>query len=92
MDNKKELLGDEKKKELTEQEKKELKELEEYQEKIGKVMDEQKEYNNWLKEHKDKLQDPKYILYRLPLSHEQREQVFQNLMKEHREKQNEKKE
>ena len=55
-----------------------LEELEE----TGKQIDEQRKYQDWLKENKAKLSDNRYILYRLPLSHDQREKVFQNLMKE----------
>lgn len=75
MDNKNELLNEEEKKEL---EKKELEEKEQ----IGREIDELRRHNQWLKDNKEKLQDPKYILYRLPLTSEQREKLFNNLMKE----------
>ena len=75
MDNKNELLNEEEKKEL---EKKELEEKEQ----IGREIDELRRHNQWLKDNKEKLKDPKYILYRLPLTSEQRETIFNNLMKE----------
>jgi len=61
-------------------------EQEKEQEELGKQIDEHREYAKWLKEHKEKLKDPKYILYRLPLTHEQRENIYQNLVKEAKKK------
>ena len=55
-----------------------LEELEE----TGKRIDEQYEYQTWLKENKKVLSDNKYILYRLPLTHDQRENVYQSLLKD----------
>ena len=78
MDNKDNLITEKKVTWTDEQEKK--------QQELGKQMDEYREYANWLKENKELLQDPKYILYRLPLPHEQRENVYQNLVKEAKEK------
>ncbi len=78
MDNKDNLITEKKVSWSDEQEKK--------QQELGKQMDEYREYANWLKENKELLQDPKYILYRLPLTHEQREKVYQNLVKEAKEK------
>lgn len=77
MDNKDNLINEEKKvmEDVDEKE----------QEELGKQIDEHRKYANWLKEHKEKLKDPKYILYRLPLTHEQRENVYQNLVKEAKE-------
>ena len=76
----------ENKKELLEEEEKKQKLLEEEQEKLGKFIDKQREYSEWLKENKEKLTGNKYILYRLPLTHEQREKVYNNLVKEAKEK------
>lgn len=53
-----------------------------YQEKIGEEIDRNYQYQKWLKENKKVLNDPKYILYRLPLTHKQREKIWSNLMKE----------
>ncbi len=78
MDNKDNLISEKKITWTDEQEKE--------QQELGKQMDEQREYANWLKENKELLQDPKYILYRLPLTHEQRENVYQNLLNEPKEK------
>lgn len=78
MDNKDNLITEKKVTWTDEQEKE--------QEELGKQIDEYREYANWLKKHKEKLKDPKYILYRLPLTHEQRENVYQNLVKEAKEK------
>lgn len=78
MDNKDNLITEKKVSWSDEQEKK--------QQELGKQMDEYREYANWLKENKEILQDPKYILYRLPLTHQQRENVYQNLVKEAKEK------
>lgn len=70
----------------TTEDKEELKRLEE----VGQEIDRQHKYQQWLKDNKEKLSDNKYILYRLPLSHEQREAVYQNLLKEAEEKRKEK--
>lgn len=69
-------------------EKKYNEEEEEKQEKVGKEIDEHIKYQRWLKENKEILSNPKYILYRLPLTHEQREIVYNNLMKEAKELEN----
>ena len=78
MDNKDNLISEKKVSWSDEQEKE--------QEELGKQIDEHRQYANWLKENKEILQDPKYILYRLPLTHQQRENVYQNLVKEAKEK------
>lgn len=52
------------------------------QEEQGRIIDEFRKHSEWLKEHKEKLKDPKYILYRLPLTHKQRDELFNKLMLE----------
>jgi hypothetical protein len=58
-------------------------ELEEL-EKLGAEIDEVRNYQDWLKKPEVKKvinSDPRYMLYRLPLSDSQREKVYQALMK-----------
>ena len=59
-----------------------LKELEELGEEIDKIRDHQ----DWLRKPQVKkiiTSDPRYMLYRLPLTDAQREKVYEALMKEH---------
>ena len=68
----------------------ELKELE----KLGAEIDKIRDHQDWLKKLEVKKvinSDPRYMLYRLPLSDSQREAVYQALMKEN-ENENRKKE
>jgi hypothetical protein len=79
MDNKNELLNEEKELHVQgewteEQEKK--------QQELGKQIDEYRQYNKWLKNNKHILQDDRFILYRLPLTPQQREKVFKQLWQE----------
>lgn len=69
MDKKNELLNEEEEKE---------------QERLGKEIDELRRHNQWLKDNKDKLSDPRYILYRLPLTHQQREALHNKLLEENK--------
>ena len=66
-------------------------ELEEL-EKLGAQIDEIRDHQDWLRKPQVKkiiTSDPRYMLYRLPLTDAQREKVYEALMKEHNNKENE---
>jgi hypothetical protein len=72
----------------TEDDDEQLQELEE----LGKEIDSVRKHQDWLREPNVKKKitsDPRYILYRLPLTDTQREAVYTAVMKERNDKENE---
>ena len=72
----------------TEDDDEQLEKLEE----LGKEIDSVRKHQDWLKDPNVKKKitsDPRYILYRLPLTDTQREAVYKAVMKERNDKENE---